>query len=228
VRPPILPRLSTDGPTFRAHHAWPDRRPGPTPCPDRVGRSMVKTTTTQTVQEPVCSFRERSRQERKASLRRRLTGEPDVHASAGSLILSAGDRRCSGRRRPCTTLSIACVIPCCSCLPITCPCGSATRSRGRRYSGTVNSRVGTRDPSPGVPDGGPFPNTGRALRRTATGELVPYYDRGQIEDGALDGQHLESLCRLRSPPALPNRRRVWLRRRSGDADPESTSRRRWQ
>jgi membrane-bound lytic murein transglycosylase A len=51
--------------------------------------------------------------------------------------------------------------------------------------------------APGVPDGGPFPNTGRALRRTAEGELVPYYDRGEIEDGALDGQHLE-ICWLRS------------------------------
>src|SRR5215470_1944557 len=45
--------------------------------------------------------------------------------------------------------------------------------------------------------GGPFPNTGRAFRRTTSGELVPYYDRGQIEDGALDGQHLE-ICWLRS------------------------------
>ncbi len=51
--------------------------------------------------------------------------------------------------------------------------------------------------APGVPDGGAFPNTGRAFRRTATGELVPYYDRGQIEDGALDGQHLE-ICWLRT------------------------------
>jgi len=51
--------------------------------------------------------------------------------------------------------------------------------------------------APGVRDGGPFPNTGRAFRRTATGELVPYYDRGQIENGALDGQHLE-ICWLRS------------------------------
>jgi peptidoglycan lytic transglycosylase A len=51
--------------------------------------------------------------------------------------------------------------------------------------------------APGVPDGGPFPNTGRAFRRTASGELVPYYDRGEIEDGALDGQHLE-ICWLRS------------------------------
>jgi membrane-bound lytic murein transglycosylase A len=51
--------------------------------------------------------------------------------------------------------------------------------------------------APGVRDGGPFPNSGRAFRRTATGELVPYYDRGQIENGALDGQHLE-ICWLRS------------------------------
>ena len=51
--------------------------------------------------------------------------------------------------------------------------------------------------APGVPDGGPFPNTGRAYRRAASGELVPYYDRGEIEDGALDGQHLE-ICWLRS------------------------------
>jgi membrane-bound lytic murein transglycosylase A len=45
--------------------------------------------------------------------------------------------------------------------------------------------------------GGPFPNSGRAFRRTADGELVPYHDRGEIEDGALDGQHLE-ICWLRS------------------------------
>jgi membrane-bound lytic murein transglycosylase A len=45
--------------------------------------------------------------------------------------------------------------------------------------------------------GGPFPNTGRAFRRTAEGEFVSYYDRGEIEDGALDGQHLE-ICWLRS------------------------------
>ena len=36
-----------------------------------------------------------------------------------------------------------------------------------------------------------FPNKGKSLRRTASGELVPYYDRGEILDGALDGQHLE-------------------------------------
>jgi membrane-bound lytic murein transglycosylase A len=45
--------------------------------------------------------------------------------------------------------------------------------------------------------GGPFPNSGRAFRQTPSGELVPYYDRGEIEDGALDGQHLE-ICWLRN------------------------------
>src|SRR6516164_3609788 len=45
--------------------------------------------------------------------------------------------------------------------------------------------------------GGLFPNHGRAYRTLSTGELVPYYDRGEIEDGALDGQHLE-ICWLRS------------------------------
>src|SRR3984885_4014744 len=45
--------------------------------------------------------------------------------------------------------------------------------------------------------GGPFPNSGGAFRKTASGELVPYYDRGEIEDGALDGQRLE-ICWPRS------------------------------
>jgi membrane-bound lytic murein transglycosylase A len=51
--------------------------------------------------------------------------------------------------------------------------------------------------APGVAEGSPFPNTGRAFRRAATGKLVPYYDRGEIEDGALDGRHLE-ICWLRT------------------------------
>jgi membrane-bound lytic murein transglycosylase len=36
-----------------------------------------------------------------------------------------------------------------------------------------------------------FPNRGQSLRRTSNGKLMPYYDRGQILDGALDGQRLE-------------------------------------
>jgi membrane-bound lytic murein transglycosylase A len=51
--------------------------------------------------------------------------------------------------------------------------------------------------APGVVPRAPFPNTGQAFRQSPTGELVPYYDRGEIEDGALDGQHLE-ICWLRS------------------------------
>jgi membrane-bound lytic murein transglycosylase A len=51
--------------------------------------------------------------------------------------------------------------------------------------------------APGVAEGSPFPNTGRAFRRAATGKLVPYYDRGEIEDGALDGRRLE-ICWLRT------------------------------
>jgi membrane-bound lytic murein transglycosylase len=36
-----------------------------------------------------------------------------------------------------------------------------------------------------------FPNRGQSLRRASNGKLMPYYDRGQILDGALDGQRLE-------------------------------------
>jgi membrane-bound lytic murein transglycosylase A len=36
-----------------------------------------------------------------------------------------------------------------------------------------------------------FPNKGQSLRRTRNGTSMPYYDRGQILDGALDGRHLE-------------------------------------
>jgi membrane-bound lytic murein transglycosylase A len=43
-----------------------------------------------------------------------------------------------------------------------------------------------------------LPNSGPAFRLTRTGEQVPYWDRGAIEDGALDGRHLE-ICWLRNP-----------------------------
>ncbi|HEY1541603.1 MAG TPA: MltA domain-containing protein [Xanthobacteraceae bacterium] len=48
-------------------------------------------------------------------------------------------------------------------------------------------------PPAGTPSGTGFPNTGQSLRRDSSGKLVPYYDRAQIEDGVLDGRHLE-LC----------------------------------
>jgi membrane-bound lytic murein transglycosylase A len=44
---------------------------------------------------------------------------------------------------------------------------------------------------PGNASGPGFPNRGQSMRRTSSGQLVPYYDRGEILDGALDGQHLE-------------------------------------
>jgi membrane-bound lytic murein transglycosylase A len=52
--------------------------------------------------------------------------------------------------------------------------------------------------SPGERKGESFPNRGPAFRRTNDGKLVPYYDRGEIEDGALDGRHLE-ICWLKDP-----------------------------
>jgi peptidoglycan lytic transglycosylase A len=46
-------------------------------------------------------------------------------------------------------------------------------------------------PPPNNGTGPGFPNRGQSLRRTTSGELVPYFTRGEILDGALDGQHLE-------------------------------------
>jgi peptidoglycan lytic transglycosylase A len=43
-----------------------------------------------------------------------------------------------------------------------------------------------------------FPNSGQSLRRDSAGKLVPYYDRSEIEDGALDGKHLE-ICWIKDP-----------------------------
>jgi membrane-bound lytic murein transglycosylase A len=42
------------------------------------------------------------------------------------------------------------------------------------------------------------PNRATINRRNEKGELVPYYDRAEIENGALDGQKLE-ICWLRDP-----------------------------
>ena len=53
-------------------------------------------------------------------------------------------------------------------------------------------------PPSGTPSGAGFPNSGQSLRRDSSGKLVPYYDRGAIEDGALDGQHLE-ICWIKDP-----------------------------
>ena len=49
------------------------------------------------------------------------------------------------------------------------------------------------------PGSNAFPNKGARIgRRNGKGQLVPYYDRGAIEAGALDGQKLE-ICWLKDP-----------------------------
>jgi membrane-bound lytic murein transglycosylase A len=45
---------------------------------------------------------------------------------------------------------------------------------------------------------GEVPNRATINRRDANNQLVPYYDRAAIENGALDGQHLE-ICWIRDP-----------------------------
>jgi membrane-bound lytic murein transglycosylase A len=42
-----------------------------------------------------------------------------------------------------------------------------------------------------------FPNKGRVVRRINWRRYVPYYDRAEIEDGALDGRHLE-ICYVKN------------------------------
>ena len=48
------------------------------------------------------------------------------------------------------------------------------------------------------PGSAAFPNKGRIGRLNEENQLVPYYDRGVIEAGALDGQRLE-ICWLKDP-----------------------------
>jgi membrane-bound lytic murein transglycosylase A len=54
--------------------------------------------------------------------------------------------------------------------------------------------------APAQRPGAAFPNKGEVGRLDAEGKLVPYFDRGEIEDGALDGRHLE-ICWLKDPVA---------------------------
>jgi membrane-bound lytic murein transglycosylase A len=49
-----------------------------------------------------------------------------------------------------------------------------------------------------VAKGADVPNRATINRRDENGQLVPYYDRAAIENGALDGQHLE-ICWVRNP-----------------------------
>jgi len=53
----------------------------------------------------------------------------------------------------------------------------------------------------GVKQDGPAPNTGQVFRKIGRRKLVPYYDRGEIEDGAIAGRGLE-LCYLKNQTDL--------------------------
>src|SRR5262249_59760161 len=50
----------------------------------------------------------------------------------------------------------------------------------------------------GAPD---LPNKGQVFRKIGRRKLVPYYDRGEIEDGAIAGRGLE-ICWLKDPTDL--------------------------
>ena len=72
---------------------------------------------------------------------------------------------------------------------------------GSRFpTGTFKVAIYRRPPDlvpPRNSTGPGFPNKGQSLRRTPGGALVPYYDRGEILDGALDGKHLE-ICWIKN------------------------------
>jgi len=53
----------------------------------------------------------------------------------------------------------------------------------------------------GVKQGGNLPNKGQVFRKIGRRKLVPYYDRGEIEDGAIAGRGLE-ICWLKNQTDL--------------------------
>jgi membrane-bound lytic murein transglycosylase A len=78
------------------------------------------------------------------------------------------------------------------------PIVDGSRFPTREYTVPIYRRPSDLVPPAGYQKGQGFPNTGRAMRQLADGTLAPYYDRGEIEDGALDGQHLE-ICWIKDP-----------------------------
>ena len=50
-----------------------------------------------------------------------------------------------------------------------------------------------------------LPNKGQVFRKIGRRKLVPYYDRAEIEDGAIDGRGLE-ICWLKDRPICCSRR----------------------
>jgi membrane-bound lytic murein transglycosylase A len=78
------------------------------------------------------------------------------------------------------------------------PSVDGSRFPTREFTVPIYRRPKDLVPPPGEKSGEGFPNTGRAMRRVPDGFLVPYYTRGEIEDGALDGQRLE-ICWIKDP-----------------------------
>ena len=81
------------------------------------------------------------------------------------------------------------------------PIVAGSRFPTREFTVPVYRRPPDLVPPAGTPRGAGFPNSGKSMRRLADGTLAPYYERGDIENGALDGQHLE-ICWLRDPTDL--------------------------
>ena len=78
------------------------------------------------------------------------------------------------------------------------PIVDGSRFPTREFTVPIYRRPPDLVPPPGYQKGQGFPNSGRSTRRLPDDTLVPYYDRGEIEDGALDGQRLE-ICWIKDP-----------------------------
>src|SRR5262245_45446929 len=78
------------------------------------------------------------------------------------------------------------------------PIVDGSRFPTREFTVPIYRRPSDLIPPPSYQKGQGFPNAGRSTRQLPDGTLVPYYDRGEIEDGALDGQHLE-ICWIKDP-----------------------------
>jgi membrane-bound lytic murein transglycosylase A len=78
------------------------------------------------------------------------------------------------------------------------PIVEGSRFPTREFTVPVYRRPRDLVPPAGTAKGQGFPNTGKSMRRLPDGSLVPYYDRGDIENGVLDGRYLV-ICYLKDP-----------------------------
>jgi membrane-bound lytic murein transglycosylase A len=78
------------------------------------------------------------------------------------------------------------------------PIVAGSRFPTREFTVPVYRRPPDLIPPAGAARGQGFPNTGKSTRKLADGTMAAYYERGDIENGVFDGQHLE-ICWLRDP-----------------------------